>query len=556
VRLHAHRSAEAFLSALKSTRCAQYAIFDRSATSAALLREVANVSYRNSHSDLIAESSLRARAEALLRDYFDVAARADPDASFAYSSRVLLAVPDYPDVALLFMLHGLAAHEPGATLHALIVDPWKAALVTFDLDGAGARPRFSPSTKRALARGARSFARRLFAKTSVASPDVLVFTIGDALSGGGSDTYFGDLAACLRSRCKVATVYLAPGKTLRLVSNEMVAPLEAFLEPRDALGVYLASKSDESADNSEVPVLTSYLRAREHASGEVVMLHVMAHAFEHMFSRLKPKVVLYPFENRTWEKRLLRAARRHGVTRCVGYQHSSITPRHLAFSGGAGLGGLADLPDAIITCGEVTAELVRANIPQARSLVRAGAALRARRLQVPAPTGWGVLAPISSGRAEAWEILRVLHEYSRTSSEPIIVRTHPTIPIADLYSEYEWPVHVMLSSGRALAEDFAATAIVLYSSATVALEGMLYGRLPIYLDIGDVPSGNPIPGEHRFVMQARTAADVAQAIAEIMGRSTDELARLREEARAYAERYLVEPTPENIERMADEIAPC
>ncbi len=555
MRLHAHRSAEAFLAALKSTRCVHYAIFDRSATSAIVLHEVEALANRHSHVDVIAEAPLRTAAEYLLRAYFDGAARTDSHAAFAYSSRVLLAVPDYPDVALLFVLRALEAREPDATLHALIEDPWKAALALSDFNG-GAPPDFKAPVRRGLARAGRSFGRSLLAKHLLAAPDVLVFTLGDALSNGGTDTYFGDLAESLGSRCRVATVYLAPGKRLRLRSDESVAPLEAFLKPADALAAYVGVQSVRASHGPSTDALTAFLQAREYASGEVVMLNVIARALEHMFAQLKPKTVVYPFENRTWEKHLLRAARRHGVRRCIGYQHSSLTPRHLAFSGAAGLAGMADLPDAIITCGTVTAELISANIPQARSLVVAGAALRAARQRVPPPSGWGVLAPISSSRAEAWEILRVLHKYSRSSSGPIIVRMHPAIPAGDLFAAFDWPEHVMLSNGRTLAEDFAATAIVLYSSATVALEGMLYGRLPIYLDIGDVPSGDPIQGDHRFVTKVRTAPELTEAVLRISGSGDSDLASLREEARAYAERYLVEPTRENIQRMAETIAGC
>jgi len=285
------------------------------------------------------------------------------------------------------------------------------------------------------------------------------------------------------------------------------------------------------------------------------MQRVMAQAFERMCKRLKPKAVVYPFENRSWEKHLLRAARRNGA-RCIGYQHSSLTPRHLAFSGAAGLTGMNDLPDTIITCGEITAERIRKEFPQARTLVTVGAALRARRLKVKPPEKWGVLAPISSSRAEAWEMLRAIHELALRTDVPTIVRTHPTIPIDDLYTQFEWPAHVRLSSGRSLAEDFNETSLVVYSSSTVALEGLLYGRLPIFLDICDVPSGNPLDAGLDFAFCASNADQLVHAVVDLGARSAEALTELRERARSYAERYLVEPTNARIERMAQLIAAC
>jgi hypothetical protein len=217
---------------------------------------------------------------------------------------------------------------------------------------------------------------------------------------------------------------------------------------------------------------------------------------------------------------------------------------------------MADLPDEIITCGEVTAARIVAAIPQVRSLITAGAALRAGRLTIPASSSLAVLAPISSSRSEAWEILRLLFDASALSDTPVIVRTHPAIPVDDLYAQFEWPAHVVLSRGRALAADFADTGIVAYSSSTVALEGMLYGRLPVYLDIGDMPSGDPLYGEHPFVFRAGTGSELVRVIERLRASAIDELSGLRHAAREYAERYLVEPTAANIERMAARIAKC
>lgn len=560
MRLHVHRSGETFLEALKTGSGCHYATFDRSSVSPLVLRAVEALARERGHENVTAIPALRAPAEGLMREYFDATARQDPQSCFAFSSRVLLAIPDYPDVALLFLLRALSAAAPGGTAHALVEDPWKAELVRYEAEG-GARPAFRPGGFRGFARAARSAARRLFCRPRAARCDVVIVTLGENVASGGADAYFGDLAATLATKCRVVTVYSAPGTRIRLPSSETIAPLEAYLKPLDPLRAWAASRAARGEGNAAPEeALTAYLRARELDAGEVAMLQVMSRAFDGMIAGLKPRAVVYPFENRTWEKSLLRAARKHGV-RCVGYQHSSITPRHLALSSAAGLAGMADLPDAIIACGEVTAGIIASAIPQARPLITAGPALRARRLQVPPPPGsgtgpLGVLAPISSSRAEAWEILRVMHELTRECDAPIVVRTHPTIPIDDLYAQFEWPAQVMLSRGRGLAEDLAAASMVAYSSSTVALEGMLYGRLPVYLDIGDVPSGNPIAGAHRFLSHARTGRELAQAIERVRGHSAAELAALREAARSYAEQYLVAPTHANVERMAEHIAAC
>lgn len=558
MRLHVHRSGDRLLEALKSSNGAYYATFARSTLDPEVLRETEAIAHERGHRDLIGAPDLRATAEASLREFFEYAACGDPERRFSYSSRVLLAVPDYPDVALVFLLRALRTSDARASVHVLIQDSWLADVVRFEAEG-GPRPVFRAGWRRSVARGTRSLGRRALSSRSPRQCDVLIFTLGDSVARGAPDAYFSELASALAELCPVLTVYLSPGARMSFPQQPAALPLETFLSLPDVLRAWQQSRNGAAGatlgSGSADEVLVDYLRAREHESGEVFMQALMAEAFDDMLAALKPKTVVYPFENRSWEKRLLKAARRHGA-RCIGYQHSSITPRHLAFRSVAGLSGTDDLPDEIVTCGEITAEMIQTEIPEARPLVAVGTALRARRLGLAPPDAWGVLAPISSSRAEAWEILRFLHALSDEGDTPIVVRTHPTIPIDDLYAQFHWPAHVRLSRGQSLSDDFAATSLVAYSSSTVALEGMLYGRLPIYLDIGDIPSGNPIHGAHAFAFRASSGAELYQTIARIRAFTAAELASLRAQARAYAERYLIEPTPANVQRMARAIARC
>ncbi len=553
MRLRVHRSGESLVQAISSGTDGHYATFGRAAIAPALLEEIETRAGGRGHVDVASVAALRSAADQALREFFALAARSDPEWRFAHSSRVLLGVADYPDLALLFLLRALAARAPDATVHVLVTDEWQAQLVDA-IAGDSMVPAFHPAIGRSIARAARSFARSIIAPSATPSTDILFFTIGAQLARGEPDAYFGDLAQAVAARRPTLTVYASPGKRLRFPVRPDALPLEAFLKPADVAHAWRQSRRDAELGLSMTQgdaVLMRYLRAREQAAGEVSMQAVLAAGFERMLAQVRPRTLVYPFENRSWEKTLLNAARRHNVTRCIGYQHSSLTPRHLAFQGGQDDAG--PLPDIILTCGEITAERIMTTLPRAR--VIPGAALRARRLNVGPPAPAGVLAPISSSRAEAWAILRALHGLAQLDAVPILVRTHPTIPIDDLYARFRWPGHVRLSRGRSLADDLSESAIVVYSSSTVALEGMLYGRTPVYLDIGDVPSGDPI-GEHDFVFRASDAQSLAATLAQIRALPAPELERLRVQARAYAERYLVEPTPEHVARMAALIAQC
>jgi hypothetical protein len=556
VTLHVHPTGGALVSALRSERGAYYAILARSSTDAAVLGTIELAAAEGGHTPIDADDAVRAEGERLLREFFDTVAGADPRWRYAFSSRVLLAVPDYPDVALLFMLRAIHTLRPDAVVHALVEDDRQASLALSD-EKRRTPQAVAASGNRALLRCARAAARRVFAAVPEGRRDLVIMTLGSNLAEGAPDTYFGDLAPALAAHGSVMTVYLAPGKRVRFPQSADAVPLEAFLRLGDPAAAWWRRDTRDPAAHLEphARAMLDYLRAREEASGETAVQGVMARGFDRMLATLKPRVLVYPFENRSWEKNLLDAARRHGVERCVGYQHSSLTPRHLAFSGAPQGQVVEPLPDLVVTCGEITAERVRAAMPE-RVNVTVGAALRARRLDIAPPHGWGLLAPISSSRAEAWEILRTLHALCGLATIPMTVRTHPTIPIEDLYAQFRWPARMQLSRGRPLAADIQAAALVVYSSSTIALEAMLYGRLPIYLEIGDVPSGDPIEGEHDFVFRARDAAGLAQVIADVQAMPQAKLDSLRADARAYAERYLVDPSPANVERMAGLVAAC
>mgnify|MGYP000329851690 CR=1 FL=1 len=72
---------------------------------------------------------------------------------------------------------------------------------------------------------------------------------------------------------------------------------------------------------------------------------------------------------------------------------------------------------------------------------------------------------------------------------------------------------IKILSTKKLSEDLFYCHVVLYSSSTVAIEGMLSGRLPIFLDIGDIPSGDPLLGNAIF--STKNENDILKAIKSI-----------------------------------------
>jgi len=408
-------------------------------------------------------------------------------------------------------------------------------------------------TLRARGRLLRTLARVMLLRAPARSPEVLLFTLAGGAGAAERDAYFGALADRLGAG-RAFTVYLAAGGGLWLPMDERRAPLEAFARAGDAFAAWRdgsRARLEPAPGDAEYGGLAAELAEAEQRSGEAFMHAFMRRAFARMFGALRPRVVVYPFENRAWEKSLLAAARAAGVARTVGFQHSSITPRHLGFE--MAEGSAAPIPDCVVSVGGVTADWLRRAAPPLASRIIVGASLRRGTAPIALPAAHGLLVAISSSRDEALALIRTVHEAAPAAGLPIVIRSHPTIRADDLFARFDWPANVRLSRGATLEQDLAAATMVAYSSSTVALEGMLHGRLPLFIDIGDVPAGDPLVGDCPGKRAVDSGAALAAAMEGIGSMPEDEIEAQRAAAKAYAEAYLREPTAERMREVATAI---
>jgi hypothetical protein len=554
--LRLYGDAGVFQEALAAAPGGVYTILNRDRLDPGLSLRLERLAAERGHRDLLADATLRDEALADIHDFFSEAAHSDPEFVFAYSSKVVLALPEYQDIQKIFVLRRHFAANPDADVLALAPEERMRGLFAALFTNARSDHGAALPAARAWARFGRTLLRAALNRAPSARPQALVFSISGPTPRIDSDTYFGDLTGVLRARIEALTVYLASGPRLRLPRSEAAAPFEAFVSVWAVAAVWLgALLSGTSAVERNLPrgslaPLHRYVRRGEVRSGEYFMQRLLARGFGAMLARLRPRTVIYPFENRSWEKYLLAAAHAHGARR-VAYQHSSITPRHLAFRVARGEIAEQYLPDRMVTVGERTAEIVREWAPALAGRVIAGVSLRAMRQDIADAPRDAVLVAISSNRSEAASLIQATHAAASRVAVPFIVRTHPTIPVDDLFALFQWPQNVSLSAGTTLAQDLSGVTIVAYSSSTVALEGMLYGRLPVFVDIGDVPSGDPVIGEHAFKRSARGGAELAATIERVMRMPPHERDGLRAAAREYADGYLRAAQPEAVRAMSE-----
>ncbi|MDA0991011.1 MAG: hypothetical protein O3A51_09695, partial [Verrucomicrobia bacterium] len=87
------------------------------------------------------------------------------------------------------------------------------------------------------------------------------------------------------------------------------------------------------------------------ASGAAHAMNAWQHQCQAAWlNRVRPSVVVWPWENHGWERVFCRAARRFGVT-TVGYQHTVIGRHQLNYSPASNRDGATSLPDLILCNG-------------------------------------------------------------------------------------------------------------------------------------------------------------------------------------------------------------
>ncbi|MGH8616780.1 MAG: hypothetical protein ACREUW_03750 [Burkholderiales bacterium] len=413
-----------------------------------------------------------------------------------------------------------------------------------------------------------------------AAVDVCLFTYFDAPLRTGFDTYFGPLREMIRAASPLRRVhylsYIPPPYRTRLRRLRSLAeeysPLFAQLTATDMLKAYADARRAQSLARFDLevaidsvpigPVVAQALREDVWDRG---LLHhlLILRAATVFFTRHQPALLVYPYENKSLEKLLLSAVREASPgTSVCGYQHSSITPRHLTLLFAPGEAAATPLPDRIVTAGTVTRDYLAQHGHYPSGLLVAGCALRQRWRDAPPKTAPGtpprVLLALSSSVTELVRAVSWWHAaMSAGLAVELAVRPHPEFPLGHLPAALRDWVRTAARdlSGTPLADNLDWCDVVAYVSSTVGLEGLSAGRAVLHLDIGDPIDPDPLIGEPPFRWQAAQASGLASALADMAALSRETWARQAAAAREYARNYLRPPTPDCVAAFLDTPAP-
>lgn len=410
---------------------------------------------------------------------------------------------------------------------------------------------------------------------------VRLFTYADAGFRDGTDAFFGQLAAQLATHEPPLTcvhhpwVHGAPAAVvpkLRAAVRFRYSPLLAELVPGDILGALrdaLVAATRVGRWPAPVPLegldLEPLLREslREDLAGGNYFAVLLIHrAARRLAARTRPPLVIYPYENKSLEKLLLLGLREGNPGgRIVGYQHTSVTPRHTTLVFAPGEAARTPLPDRVVTLGEVTRAWLEANGRYPAGLLVEGFALRqaartalARRKPAPGDSP-RVLFVLSSSIAELAAAARWLLEAARLRpSWQFALRPHPEFPLVRLPDALRTGLASRARdlSGMPLEENLLWADVVVYASSTVALEALMAGRPVVNIDLGEPLDVDPVLEPVALHWSAGNAAELVSAVEAGAALDDAEFEHRRDAARRFIDRYLRPFTPTGLERLLDE----
>lgn len=394
---------------------------------------------------------------------------------------------------------------------------------------------------------------------------VLLFTYVDQGFQDGRDAFFGSLAERLRPRLDKAPLhvafihspYMETLPKLERAQRFEYWPLFGELRVTDllwALARSLGAQAKASRWPRPAPLEGVDLTAlRDEAlrwdlanGGYFYNLLVYRAAFR-MTRRLKPSRIIYPFENKSLEKLLLLGSRAADPSvPIIGYQHTSITPRHTTLLFAEGEAGATPLPDRVITAGALTRRYLEEHGRYPPGMLVEGGALRQTwRDPLPRPDARGrplrVLLALSSSRRELREAVALLKEAIDAGARiELGIRPHPEFPLRTLPDDLaQWTAaNARDLVGTPLYDNLAWCDVTVYVSSTVALEALMLGRPVVNLRLSDPIDPDPLVGSPPFRFRASSSAALVASFGAVAELPNEEYRHQRDEAIGYVKTYL------------------
>ncbi len=323
--------------------------------------------------------------------------------------------------------------------------------------------------------------------------EAVLLVYGHPKSGGqGYDAYFGDLMNRIPKLKRMMHVDCDLPRARELAADGRTFSLHGWGQPVQVLALpFLRWRPLKSHFSGPYGWLVRRAAAREGGTGQAAMIGWQLHCQGRWLASRRPHAVAWPWENHSWERVFVRAARELGVT-TIGYQHSVVGPQMLNYSPASNPDGAGSLPDHVICSGPPTMQQLAAwKVPKDRLAM--GGALRFD--ETPAlewkPSG-PVFMALPFGGAVAGEMVEAARAAAAGGGVEFLIKDHPMTPFPFEDSKGVTRTDIPLGGHDGLSA-------VVFAATTVGLEALMAGipairflpREAIAIDI--LPPGLEVP---------------------------------------------------------------
>lgn len=322
-----------------------------------------------------------------------------------------------------------------------------------------------------------------------AAPGLIVYGHPDT-KPDGDDVYFGDLMTRFPGIWRVLHTDCSRARAKSLGKGNRTVSAHAWGNPFYGLVRLPWVTWRPKLTNSlcrEFAWLIRRSAAHENAGGGPAMNRWQIHCQTRWLREVRPRAVAWPWENFSWERGLVRAARALDIA-TVGYQHTVIGPHQINYSARSNPDGRTSIPDTVVADGPAyRRELIDWGLPE-EVVVDGGAFRITEPVQRPSfdPSA-PVFVALSANLRIAARQVAVARKIARAGFN-VAIKQHPMYPIAIAEAENLKRTETPLAA-------YPALSCVIYCTGASALDAMLAGIPSARLRFADQISIDILPAD-------------------------------------------------------------
>ena len=297
--------------------------------------------------------------------------------------------------------------------------------------------------------------------------DRVVFAYAHPSSGAdGMDAYFGDLMKKIPHTIRLIHTDGKISLARRLLSKR-TASLHGWGSLRHCLSLIFKKWRIKGLRREDS---YHWLKRRsisiENGGAAIASNFWQIQCQERLLLSLKPKIILWPWENHPWERELTRTAKTLGI-KTIGYQHAVIGLQQFNPCPKSNVDGLNSIPETIICSGPAYYnQLVKWSVPEEKLVI--GGAFRFKKSLSVSYDPSGPVFVAASADTDITKSLIQSISAAKGGGRKFIVKIHPL-----------YPKNIILSHGieitdKTLPEQNTLSAVV-YGTGASGLEGLLAG---------------------------------------------------------------------------------